>query len=156
MMDARVVERFWSKVEKTSDCWCWKAKSVDANGYGIFKIGKRSFRAHRLAWELANGHTPGTLLVCHTCDTPWCVNPGHLFLGTPRDNYYDCLAKGRYSPKGTGNAASKLDDIGIRKIRRLYASGTWSQRAIARKFNVNQTTISAIVRGAKWRHVDAA
>lgn len=156
MMDPKVVERFWSKVEKTDDCWVWTSRSVDANGYGLFKVGKRSFRAHRFSWQLANGHTPGTLLVCHTCDTPWCVNPAHLFLGTPRDNYYDCLAKGRYSPKGTGNAAAKLTEPDVIKIRNLYGSGQWSQQAIANIFHVNQTAISAIVRGRKWTHVLAA
>ena len=155
-MAPEVVARFWSKVEKTDDCWLWKAKSRDGDGYGIFKAEARSYRAHRLAWELAYGAAPGTALVCHRCDNPSCVRPDHLFLGTPGDNFRDCLAKGRYSPKGTGNAAAKLREEDVPKVRNLYATGQWSQQAIADIFGVNQTTVSAIVRGKKWRHVHAA
>src|SRR5690349_13982377 len=64
-------------------------------GYGQITIRGRTVRAHRLAWEKANGPIPEGMMVCHKCDNPPCINPEHLFLGTSKDNAQDSIIKGR-------------------------------------------------------------
>ncbi len=93
------------------------------------------------------------MLVCHRCDNPPCVDGEHLFLGTAKDNFHDCLAKGRYTPKGTGNAAAKLTESEVLRIRELWASGHWTQQAIANDFGMTQSSVSALLLGKTWKHV---
>ena len=92
-------ERFWSKVAKrgADECWFWTS-TVDSHGYGSIRedITRKHLLAHRVSWEFANGRlVPVGLYVCHHCDTPLCVNPRHLFVGTASDNAWDKVRKHR-------------------------------------------------------------
>lgn len=148
----RVVERFWQKVNPGDGgpgCWTWQA-GKDRQGYGIF-AGPNSARAHRASWELFRGPIPSGAIICHHCDNPGCVNPAHLFLGTPKQNTADMLRKGREA-KGARHGLAKLTDQKVRDIRRLHGAGV-SQYDLADLFRVSQPAIGAIVRRKTWRHV---
>lgn len=92
-----VEERFWPKVNKTESCWLWTGSKTRA-GYGEFhgEVWK-TIRAHRWLYEKEYGPIPHGLHICHHCDTPACVRPSHMFVGTHLDNMRDCARKGRNS-----------------------------------------------------------
>jgi hypothetical protein len=100
------MEEFEEYVERLpwSGCWAW-LRGVDHKGYGEFKRMARKRKAHRYAYELYLGSIPTGKFVCHSCDNPACVNPGHLFLGDAVDNVRDCIRKGR---RVVGNAKAHL------------------------------------------------
>lgn len=117
--------RFWSKVDKTSDCWVWIG-AKHPTGYGAFGIGQVVHYAHRLSWELVNGPIPDGLFVCHNCpngDNPSCVNPAHLFLGTQVDNMQDMLGKGRAGYMVHPEALARGDRNGARVHPETRARG---------------------------------
>lgn len=94
-----LLERFWKHVGERPEigCWLWIGKRTH-DGYGQIRLGGGQgthVMAHRVSWELHFGEITNGLLVLHRCDTPSCVRPDHLFLGTHRDNTQDSIQKGR-------------------------------------------------------------
>lgn len=144
-------DRFWSKVDKSGDCWLWRA-SINRRGYGQFKIhdhggGKQKvMESHRVAWLLENGDIPDGIQVCHKCDNPPCVRPSHLFLGTAKDNSRDMARKGRSSM-----SAAKLTPEDAVAIRNEYASGLSSYK-IADNRHMSQRTVMHVLNGYTWQH----
>jgi hypothetical protein len=90
--------RFWAYVDKSGEHWLWTG-TTNAKGYGVLSRGGRAagkVLAHVASWELHNGPVPTGLSVLHRCDTPPCVRPECLFIGTKLDNNRDMTAKGRH------------------------------------------------------------
>lgn len=146
-------DRFWSKVDQgggPAACWPWTA-GRKTSGYGSFQHDGKSLSASRVAFFLTHGYWP--LLACHHCDNPPCCNPGHLFDGTPLDNIWDAVAKGRMCrTPGEDRWTSKLTDDQVMAIRRRYAAGD-RIAAIAADFPVNDKNVFAIGTGQTWTHL---
>jgi hypothetical protein len=143
-------DRFWRYVEKTDSCWLWIG-GLHSGGYGIFSNSNGGY-AHRFSWELHNGRKlSSTEFVCHRCDNPRCVNPSHLFAGTPADNSADCRAKGRQC-RGEAKASAKLTAADVLNLRSDAANG---ERVVdlARRYGVSPHHAAAIVLRRFWRHI---
>lgn len=146
------VERFWSKVKIAgpNDCWIWTGAVTEA-GYGQIHIfispgvyGKGL--AHRFAWSTSYGEIPEGIEVCHECDRPACVNPGHLFLGSHSENMGDCKTKGRMAI-GEYHGNAKLTWAAVDEIRDRVEL---PQSYFAKKYGVHQSIISEVRRFKIW------
>jgi hypothetical protein len=136
----------------TDACQEWDL-DTNSRGYGRVRIKERWHLAHRMVWAEAHGQIPKGMFVCHRCDNPPCINIDHLFLGTPRDNTQDMMSKGRCrsgGPAGEQSSAAKLTLAQVAEIRRLRTNGL-THKAIAARFGVGRTTVSAIIARRNWR-----
>ncbi len=153
----KAINRFNAKVDKDgplildTPCWMWTG-AMAGRGYGVVTIGGQGYYAHRIAYAMANGPFADDLFVLHRCDTPPCVRPDHLFLGTHESNMEDMASKGR-NQYGVWHHGAKLGDDDVRDIRRKAAEGV-AQRALAMEYDLTPVTIWEIVHHRLWRHVD--
>ena len=149
-----IAERFWSKVDKSGNCWMFTGDRIK-QGYGrIFFRGKK-WLAHRVSWVLHNGEIPEGLSCCHKCDNPGCVRPDHLFLASHQQNMQDRDNKKRGAlPRlaGERHGMSKLTAGDVLTIRGLLAEGCKAQ-SISQFFGIAESTISQIKNRRRWAHI---
>lgn len=142
------LERLMARVEMdpNSGCWLWSGSCLP-RGYGTLRVvGRRRVYAHRLSYELHVGPIPKSLHVCHACDTPACVNPAHLWVGTCADNHADKVAKGR-QPRGEAMYNAKLTEEQARFVLVSPLDGP----RLAAMFGVSRACIRQIRTGRSWQ-----
>jgi hypothetical protein len=132
-----------SRYDHLGYCHEWQG-CLTKRGYGNInkKWGER--RVHRLSYKHQVGEIPEGKEVCHHCDNPKCINHLHLFVASHRANLNDAAMKGRTN--------SKLSHDQAREIKRLWSTGNYLIKEIAKKYDVNQSSISRIVKGSVHRH----
>jgi hypothetical protein len=159
-------ERFWAKVEKTEGCWLWTGAKRH-KGYGAFVYARDGEvvqgRAHRYSYEVHVGPIPPGVFVLHRCDTPACVRPDHLFLGTNQDNVTDMMKKGRHVSggtykqgnyeRGTAHHNARLTPEIVREIRASRDDGA-SFGQLAKRYGLAIGHVHRIVHRIAWGDVD--
>ena len=149
--------------EPNTGCWLWIGTLRGANQYGTIKVDGKNMAAHRYSFQTFRGAIPAGMVVCHRCDTPSCVNPNHLFLGTHADNEADKVRKGRQSRgdqhrtalahlnrHGENSPQAKLTWEIARSIRKDKRP----RRVIADEYGVSRTLIANIKLGKTWREAN--
>ena len=149
-------QRVWDSVEfeANTGCWLWTGP-MGKNMRGTLMHDRRQVLASRFSLEVHKGPIPQGMFACHKCDTPACVNPDHLFAGSPQDNVDDMIAKGRRREGGklfgADHRRSKLTDSDVRVIRALLTRH--SSKKIARYFDLYPNAIDNIKTGKTWWRV---
>ena len=142
-------DRFMAKVhpEPMSGCWLWGA-AADEHGYGRITIDGKTKLSHRVSYSLFCSEINDDDCILHKCDTPACVNPDHLWVGSRKDNYNDMCNKDRnvYGERCVNGKLSEKDALYIRNSKE---KGT----LLAKRFEVSNALISTIRNGHRWKHL---
>lgn len=127
-----------------SGCWLWLG-GIDQDGYGIMSGNKK---AHRESFRAVHGEIPAEACVCHRCDVRCCVNPSHLFAGTPLENNDDKVRKGRQI-HGRRTRHAKLTEQQVREIRTSIETSA----VLAARYGVSDVAVCCVRLKKTWRHV---
>jgi hypothetical protein len=136
------------KLDQETECWNWSG-CTNKRGYGWISLPGKTWGAHRYAYFLFYKKKPGRWFVCHRCDNPSCVNPGHLFLADHAGNMKDMVSKKRQQ-YGERSSQAKLTETDVLYIR----SSSKTMDELAAKFAVNRTTIEHILAQRRWAHLN--
>lgn len=148
---------WWSartRFEPSTGCVLWNGFTCPQGYARTHWKGKSGVLVHRIAYEQVNGPFSSGMVVCHRCDTPHCVNPAHLFLGTQKDNLRDMFRKGRARPRGqTTGPLTVFPPVSGRQIRRQSQHLVGSVKRVGAQVVdiLHLTRTSATLAG--WRHV---
>jgi len=145
-------QRFRSKVSAPNENGCREWQGTLVQGYGHISVDGRPRKAHRFAWELANGPIPQGLVVRHKCDNKWCVAVEHLELGTHQDNSDDKYRRGRGSaPRGETHGQARLTSNDVAAIR----TRAWADEStldLANEFGISRSHIESLAAGKSRPH----
>jgi hypothetical protein len=144
-MKKPIKDRLMKRVFKdpVSGCWLWTGCVMGADGYGGFNENRKNRSVHRVSYELFKGEIPKGMCVLHTCDMPPCVNPEHLFLGTPKDNTDDMIRKKRGNRVG-----AKLNSQIVSEIR--LCIGRINRNEIANTYGLSVRHLRRIASNTVW------
>ena len=137
-------------------CWICSISISASHPYGAVKVGGTTIYIsnHRASWMVHRGAIPKDMCILHKCDTPACINPDHLFLGSHADNVADMIAKGRSADRrGEKSPNGYLTTEQVIKIRSLWATGLYSRRQIGEMFMTSKKNVADIVHRRRWKHI---
>ncbi len=140
--------------EPNTGCWLWIG-AIQHRGYGMLmgRRNRKALRATHVSLQLAGRPVPAGLWALHSCDTPSCVNPDHLFHGDRRANTEDRDRKGRNKiVRGSKSPRSQITESKALLIKAGLLEGK-TQRAVSAQLSVSLHIVKDIARGRTWAHV---
>lgn len=144
---AKVLEQH--KVDTSGSCWLW-TKRTDTHGYAQAKLDGRVQLVHRFVCRVATGEDITGKVVMHTCDTPRCINPAHLRIGTQLDNIRDRVLKGRNGAcRGDDAPWSKMNSEAVKRLREDFARGR-NRNEISQAYGISKTQMYRIAYKESW------
>jgi HNH endonuclease len=129
----------------------WSRANGTNGEYGRFGVNGKLYMAHRIAYWMFLKKDPKELQVCHECNNDLCVNPDHLWLGTPTENTQHKIQCGRWNQVGMDHPRATVTDEDVIKIRDLY--GSMKQTEIAKLFSCSVDTVNRIIYRKTWSHI---
>ena len=108
-------DAFSARTEWRGKCLVWTG-TTNSDGYGVLWAGTKNVRAHRYAWERANGPIPEGLQIDHICWNRACVNVEHLRPATHVENMRNQSGRGRRSSTGYRGVYAKGEKFEV-KVR---------------------------------------
>lgn len=165
-MKQRDIDRFEKYVpdrfDKNGFCITWRA-ACNQNGYPVFWLHETIHVATRIIYSLHHGvEIPDVdedgekVVVSSTCGNKACMHVPHLYLTTREKAVSEAHRNGNYEhcyPAGIKHHCAKLSEGAVRHIRKLYATGKYTQTEIAELYGVSQHTIGYAIRGKTWGHI---
>lgn len=145
------------KKHKPNECMMWPW-ACDKDGYGL--VSTRAYgdmvyvKAHRLSFYLVHGHWPEPCAL-HTCDTPGCFNPDHIYEGDSIKNHEDMVSRGR-STYGERHPGAILTDKLVIQMRKEYAVGKKTCGMLAEHYGVGRAAAQLAISGKTWKHLGGA
>lgn len=173
-----VEERFWKYAGKAGpdECWNWNGATMCPNPNVIVPVrrptlyvgknddsGLSQFEyAYRVSYWIHKGELPKGKQVLHSCNNALCVNPNHLYAGTPKDNIRDMIAAGngrwqRYPPPPPvlrERLAQKITRGDAIALRETYAKGNHTLKELGEEYGISESMACRIVKGN--RHIGPA
>lgn len=148
------------KVTAHDGCWTWQGATTGVHPQMSWK-GRGGQMVRRLAYQAHFGVTLGELRVSpNNCSNVLCVNPEHLTCWSRSEHLREQHRSGsRSTPLHYIHRVAALKRKGRVKLdletaREIRASQD-TCKALAKRYGVNHTTISAVRRGRIWRDIPA-
>lgn len=146
-MKTKDLSFFLKQTTQNGDCLEW-IRALNTDGYPrtVWK-GSTNGKVHRIVWELFNKEDATGKIVRHLCNNPKCINPKHLSIGTIADNIRDRDLANRHG-------ARKITPKDVLTICALYKTKRYTQKEIGTLFGINSRTVSSVINGKHWKHVN--